>query len=70
MASTRIREAKERDCGDILRMIRVKTVGWKMGCRGAGSSVVGGGELDVGGGEAYLWTLLSKWQGLPALLPL
>lgn len=25
MASTRIREAREADCGDILRMIRVKT---------------------------------------------
>ncbi|PNJ12894.1 SAT2 isoform 11 [Pongo abelii] len=27
MASVRIREAKEGDCGDILRLIRVKTVG-------------------------------------------
>ncbi|EAW90152.1 spermidine/spermine N1-acetyltransferase 2, isoform CRA_b [Homo sapiens] len=27
MASVRIREAKEGDCGDILRLIRVKTAG-------------------------------------------
>ncbi|XP_024091455.1 thialysine N-epsilon-acetyltransferase isoform X2 [Pongo pygmaeus] len=31
MASVRIREAKEGDCGDILRLIRVKTVGRKPG---------------------------------------
>lgn len=29
MASTRIREARESDCGDIMRMIRVKTAVWK-----------------------------------------
>ena len=31
MASVRIREAKEGDCGDILRLIRVKTAGRKPG---------------------------------------
>lgn len=34
MASVRIREAKEGDCGDILRLIRVKAAGRKPGCQG------------------------------------
>lgn len=47
MASTRIREAREADCGDILRMIRVKTglengVPWDWEQRG------GRGELERG----------------------
>ena len=50
MTSTRIREARETDCGDILRMIRVKTAGYQTECPGAGSRVVGGGELETGPG--------------------
>lgn len=63
MASTRIREAREGDCADILRMIRVKPAGWNTECRGAGSGVVGAGEVDRG---VYLWTLLPECQSGPS----
>lgn len=49
MASVRIREAKEGDCGDILRLIRVKAAGRKPGCqRGMGRGL--SRDLRVGPG--------------------
>jgi hypothetical protein len=60
MASTRIREARESDCGDIMRMIRVKTAVWKNSAGwgwGAGSSLAGVGESEM---RVHLWTLFSE----------
>ena len=45
-----IREAKEGDCGNILRLIRVRAAGWKPGSKEGRQSGWGGGveEEEVG----------------------
>lgn len=65
MASTRIREARESDCGDIMRMIRVKTAGWKSVPGALGGASLGLGESEM---KVYLWTLFSEHQGFPSLM--
>lgn len=66
MASTRIREAKESDCGDIMRMIRVKTAGGGGAVPGApGAAWLEWGEWEM---RVYLWILFLEHQGLPALV--
>lgn len=63
MASTRIREARESDCGDIMRMIRVKTAVWKTVPGALGAAWLEWGESEM---RVYLWTLFSE---IRAFLP-
>lgn len=54
MACVRIREAIEEDCGTILRLIRVKAAGHKLGSQRVSGRAAGGGGGE-GRGRSAPW---------------